>query len=115
MILLLACALRGGPIASGGEESQPPDGPTRDAPVIPNVTARTHYLLAEAARERGDIAEAANAYKRAIAFDPYSPTLWFELSEARAELGEDDLAHWALVEAAENGHPEALRRLEGRP
>ena len=97
MIWLLACFQKAPPQPAVEVASEPRY----------NHVARAHYLRAHVHREQGDLALAAAEYKRAILFDPQAAVLYLELAEVRRELGEEELAHAYLVEAAELGSEEA--------
>ena len=74
-------------------------------PVVPKLhhRARNAYVRAHIYRATGELDKAAQAYQRAMVFDPSSAVLVQELGELRAEQGKQELAAALLERAIELG------------
>lgn len=74
-------------------------------PVVPKLhhRARNAYVRAHMYRATGELEQAAQAYQRAMVFDPSSAVLVEELGELRAEQGKQELAAALLERAIELG------------
>ncbi|MCB9796693.1 MAG: tetratricopeptide repeat protein [Alphaproteobacteria bacterium] len=78
LLLLLACGPKPPPTPAPVEAEAPP-------PRL-NYAARSAYLHAHVAWERGELEEAERYLRRALAFDPSDERLRAELAALRAEL-----------------------------
>jgi len=81
------------------------------AAVVPKLhhRARNAYVRAQLYRTQGELEQAAQAYQRAMVFDPSSVVLVQELGELRAEQGEQEAAVALLERALELGGGDSTR------
>lgn len=71
--------------------------------------ARNAYVRAHMYRAQGELEQAAQAYQRAMVFDPSSAVLVQELGELRAEQGKQEAAEALLERAIELGGGDSAR------
>lgn len=101
-LVWLACPKPAPPAAASEEPEQ------AAAPKL-HHRARNAYVHAHIYRAQGELEQAAQAYQRAMVFDPSSPVLVQELGELRAEQGKQELAAALLERAIELGAPDSAR------
>lgn len=106
--ILLAGGAIGYKLLNGEEEPAEASGVTAAAPSIAELRARAEARpddplawqeLGLAHFERGEFAEAAGAYERAVAIDGEEAVLWSTLGEARVMASERDPMPQAALEA----------------